>query len=392
MGLSLSVAGVPAFAAVPFGYLEGIHGGFNAGGGLLPITGWALDDDGIERVELYVDNQVAALTDYGRNRPDVEAVFPGYPDGALAGFGVFLDSTHYSNDLHRISARVTSNSGEQVFLGPLTIQINNTTSNLAPFGAITFPNPSAELFGTCDLSDPFRRLSVISGWALDAGIETGDTGVKYVELLINGGLYANTVVDCFSDPGYGGLTDCYGLPSLDVEHEYPTVANSPHARYRFVLDVGSLISQGFYVQGFHEITIRAGDYAGNFANIAEIPVAFFCDENTGNEGSFGFIDGPDPTTLIAGVTNVFGWALDPEGISGVQVWLDGTFVGDAETGIFRPDVLAYYPGFPDSLGAGWRFFLDTTQTSNGLHHVQAVAVDEFGATNIIGERYFEIRN
>ena len=395
LGLTLSFAGLPAFAAAPFGFVEGIHGGQNqnAGGGVLPITGWALDDDGVERVELYVDGVVAGLADYGRNRPDVELVFPGYPDGALVGFGMFLDTTLYSNDLHQISARVTSNiTGEQTWLNSVTIQINNDTSNLAPFGAITFPNPSSEFYGTCDLSDSSRRLSVVSGWALDVGIENGDTGVKYVELLINGGLYANTVTSCFSDPDWGGLTNCYGLQSLDVERIFPTVANSPHARFRFVLDVGWLISEIGYSQGFHEITIRSGDYYGNVANIAEIPVAFFCDENTGNEGSFGFIDHPDNGELIDGIKDIYGWVLDGEGVAEVQIWLDGQWVGDAAFGLPRPDVSSVYPGYPDSLAPGWIFLLDTTLTSDGLHHVQAVAVDDFGATSIIGERYVTIRN
>jgi hypothetical protein len=392
LGLALLSAGLPAFAAAPFGFVEGIRGGFNAGGGLLPITGWALDDDGVERVEYYVDGVIAGLADFGGNRPDVQLVFPGYPDGALAGFGFFLDSTRYSNDLHQISARVTSNSGQQTFLNPVTIQINNTTSNLAPFGAIQFPNPSSELFGTCDLDNPFRRLSVISGYALDAGIETGDTGVKYVELLINGGLYANTVTDCLNIPSWGGLTNCYGLPSLDIERIFPTVANSPHARFRFVLDVGALVANGFYGQGFHELTIRSGDYAGNFSNIAEIPVTFFCDENTGNGGAFGFIDTPTPGLLVNGLTHATGWALDPEGISAVQIWLDGIFVGNALFGFPRPDVGNLYPGYPDSAASGWQFLLDTTLTSDGIHHIQAVAVDVFGAQNIFGERYIEIRN
>ena len=393
LGLSLSFADLPAFAASPFGFVEGIRGGgLNAGGGLLPITGWALDDDGVERVELYVDGVIAGLTDYGQNRPDVELVFPGYPDGSQTGFGMFLDSTLYSNDLHQISARVTSNTWQQVWLDPVTIQINNTTSNLAPFGAITFPNASSELYGTCDRNDLTPRLSVINGWALDVGIESGDTGVKYVELLINGGLYANTVINCFSDPYWGGLTDCYGLPSLDIEQIFPTVSNSPHARYRFVLDVGFLISAGGYSQGFHELTIRAGDYAGNFANIAEIPVTFFCDENTGNAGSFGFIDNPTTSELVSGITSVVGWALDGEGISAVQIRLDGTYVGNAVFGFSRPDVGSNYPGYPDSLAPGWLYLIDTSLTSDGLHHLQAVAVDDFGAANIIGERYFEIRN
>lgn len=394
LGLTLSATLLPALAgaALPFGNLEGLGGGQNAGGGILAITGWALDDDGVDRVEIFVDGVVYNVADYGQNRPGIELVFPGYPDGAQSGFGIHLDATGYDNDLHTFSARVTSNSGEQVFLNPIVIQVNNNTFSLAPFGAITFPNPSAELYGTCNLLDLTPRLSVVEGWALDVGIESGDTGVKYVELLINGGLYANTVTDCFFDAYYGGLTNCYGLPSLNIEQMHPTVANSPHARYRFVLDVGLLIEGLGYSQGFHELTIRSGDYAGNFANIAEIPVVFYCDENTGNQGSFGFIDNPENGEFTSGTTAIFGWALDADGISTVGIFLDGTFVGNASYGFPRADVSGVYPGYPDSAAPGWVFNLDTTLTSDGHHDLQARAVDDFGVTSIVGEVSFQIDN
>lgn len=398
LGLTLSAAflgGISpsaAEAAQPFGHLNGLCCGQNAGGGMLPITGWALDDDGIARVEMFVDGVLYGVADYGQNNPPVELLFPGYPDGAQAGFGIHLDSTRYDNDLHTFTARVTSNSGEQVFLNPVVIQVNNVTSTLKPFGAITRPNPSAEFFGTCDLFDPTPRLSVIEGWALDLGIEVGDTGVKYVELLVNGALWANTLTDCFYDDYWGGLTNCYGLQSLDIEQMMPTVANSPHARWRFVLDVGLMIEGLGYSQGAHTLTIRAGDYEGNFANIADIPVAFFCDENTGNEGSFGFIDHPYNGQLTYGLTPVYGWALDAEGISSVRIFLDGAYVGDAIYGLGRADVSAAHPGFPDSLAPGWLFQLDTTQTSDGHHHLQAVAIDDFGAVTILGEHYFQVDN
>lgn len=396
LGLTLSVAflmSAPVMAALPFGHLDGLAiAGQNAGGGVLPITGWALDDDGVERVEIFVDGVVYSVADYGQNKPGIEVLFPGYPDGVQAGFGILLDSTRYYNGLHTFEARVTSNTGEQVWLNPVVIQVNNDTYTLKPFGAITYPNPSAEMFGTCDLDDPTPRLSVVEGWALDVGIETGDTGVKYVELLINGGLYANTLTDCFFDPYYGGLTNCYGLQSLDIEQMLPTVANSPHARWRFVLDVGFLVEGLGYSQGAHTLTIRAGDYEGNFANIADIPVVFYCDENFGNEGSFGFIDHPYSGELTYGVTPVYGWTLDAEGISHVQIRLDGVVVGNATYGLARPDVSAFFPGYPDSLAPGWLFQLDTTLTSNGHHHLQAIAVDDFGAQTVIGEHYFQIHN
>ncbi|MGE0641084.1 MAG: hypothetical protein AB7G12_12490 [Thermoanaerobaculia bacterium] len=395
LGLTLSVlfvASAPSMAAQPFGYLNGLSGGQNAGGGILPLTGWALDDDGIANVDIYLDGVIVGRADYGQNNPTVELIFPGYPDGAQNGFGILLDTTPYSNDLHEITARVTSNTGEQVWLNPFVVQINNTTFTLKPFGEITAPNASAELFGTCDLDDPTPRLAVVSGWALDVGIESGDTGIKYVELLINGGLYANTTTDCFYSAYYGGLSNCYGLPSLDIEDLFPTVANSPHARFRFVLDVGLLVEGFGYSQGFHELTVRAGDYAGNFANIAEIPVAFFCDENTGNEGSFGNIGDPEAGEFTYGITEISGWALDAEGIQAIRISIDGVYIADANYGLPRGDVTAAHPGFPDSLFPAWNYLLDTTAFSDGHHHLQVEAVDDFSVRTIIGERYFQINN
>ena len=58
----------------------------------------------------------------------------------------------------------------------------------------------------------------------------------------------------------------------------------------------------------------------------------------------------------------------------------------------RPDVGFVYPGYPDSLAPGWHFLLNTGLTTDGAHHIQAVAVDIYGATSIVGERYFTIRN
>ncbi len=391
-GLALFAAvAIPAQAALPFGVFEGLPGIQNAGGGILPLTGWALDDDGIERVEIYVDGVIAGISDIQQNRPDVQLAFPGYPDSATAGFGFLLDSSLYLNDLYTISARVTSNSGEQTWLASKQIQILNTTHNLVPFGRITYPNPNSEFPGTCDLDDPTPRYSVVEGYALDQGIELGDTGVKYVELLINGSIYANSHTDCFFSEATGGYTNCYGLPSLDVEDTFPTIANAPRSRFRFVLDVGVLLQLGYSI-GFHELTIRVGDVAGQVANVDEIPVFFSCSEFAENEASFGFIDDPESGELTSGITSVSGWALDLEGVSVVKIYLDGEFVGNATYGIPRGDVGARYPGYPDSVAGGWVFNLDTRITSDGLHHLQAEVRDDLGALTIIGERYFTIRN
>ena len=125
----------PSWAAAPFGSFGGKVGGGNSGAGLIPLHGWALDDNGIEAVDVLVDGLVAGRADYGRSRPGVTAQHPGYPDSALPGFAFELDTTRYLNGNHTVSIRVKSKAGEIKTLNNRVFQFVNVTQNLAPFAA-----------------------------------------------------------------------------------------------------------------------------------------------------------------------------------------------------------------------------------------------------------------
>ncbi len=179
------LASMPGWAAAPFGSFGGIVGGGNSGAGSMPLTGWALDDNGVLAVDILVDGFVAGRATYGRARAGVTARFPGYPDSAAAGFAFQLDTTHYLNGQHTVAVRVKSRAGEVAVLPSQVITFTNVEHDLAPFGTIEFPKPQAELRGNCNVNSPIRRYAVISGYALDAGTTQNDTGVAYVELLID---------------------------------------------------------------------------------------------------------------------------------------------------------------------------------------------------------------
>ena len=407
------LAAVPGWAAPPFGSFGGIAGGGNSGAGLLSLTGWALDDNGVLAVDVLVDGLVAIRANYGRARAGVTARFPGYPDSAAPGFGVQLDTTHYLNGLHTVTVRVKSRAGEVAFLEPRVINFTNVTHDLAPFGQIEFPRPQAELRGNCDIYSLNRRYAVVSGYALDAGLTDFDTGVAYLELLIDRAVAFdpdpdpldlkhprhpvdyNSDLSCIFSANQGGLTNCYGIRRVDVERLYPSLKDSPHSGFRFVLDIGNLLdSESGYTQGQHILTIRAGDHASQIRDIAEIPVTFACDQNLPNEDSVGTIDLPQNGLLYHGVINASGWALDFNGVRSVQVLVDGHPVGNATYGLPRPDVdLAYYfPGFPSVSTPGWQFQLDTTQLNNGEHFLDAIVTDNLGATTYLGRRRFVVNN
>ena len=389
--VSLASLAAPAEAAPPFGSFGGRSGGGNGGAGVIPLQGWALDDDGVLSVDILVDGAVAGRANLGRSRPGVAASFPGFPDSAHAGFAFQLDTTRYLNGLHTVTARVKSKSGEVVTLNSRTFEFLNTTHNLAPFGDIDFPNPNAELFGTCDVLNPARRFSVVTGYALDAGVQNDDTGVGYVELLLDRSLLYNSKTSCFFSPVTGGPTNCYGLRRLDVERFFPGLPDSVHSGFRYVLDVGELIAFG-YTPGHHTLMVRAGDHFGTVRNIAEFPVTFTCADDVADDLSFGFIDLPLDGRLYAGTVTTFGWALDFNGIFSIAVLVDGKIAGAATLGIPRPGVTSLYPGFPESAAPGWQFALDTTKLSNGEHFLQVIVTDDRAIETLIGERRFVVAN
>jgi hypothetical protein len=382
----LALAAGSAQAAQPFGQFGGIVGGGNSGAGLLPLHGWALDDNGIEAVDFYVDGTPAGRANYGRGRPGVTKKFPGYPDSAAPGFAFQIDTTRYLNGVHRVEARVRSKAGEIVTLNARVLEFLNNPHNLQPFGRIEFPQHQAELRGNCNLADPARRYSVVTGYAMDLGLNEEDTGVGYVELLIDRAVFANSRVDCRYSAAQGGLTDCYGLSRLDLEPLFPHVKDAPHSGFRFVLDVGFLMSFLGTPPGTHVITIRAGDHADQVANIGEINVTFMCDEDILNEESFGDIYLPKNGLNYAGTVQVQGWALDWEGVGQVQIVIDGEIKGTATYGLSRPGVSSLFPGFPDSAAPGWTFSLDTTKLADGRHDLEVLVTDDLGAQTYIGKR------
>jgi hypothetical protein len=380
---------VPSQAAPPFGMFGGKVGGGNSGAGAMPLHGWALDDNGVEAVDILVDGQVVGRATYGRSRPAVKQQFPGFPDANAAGWVFQLDTTRHLNGVHSVWARVRSKNGEVVDLNRRNFQFNNITHNLAPFGAIEFPKENAELYGSCDPTSP-RRYAVVSGWALDAGVDADDHGIGYVELMIDRALWSNSDVDCTFIQSLGGSVDCYGIRRLDIARIYPGLRDSPHGGFRFVLDIGALVGGGLYGPGHHTLTIRSGDVFGTVRNIAEIPVTFDCAELLDDELSLGSIDVPANGLLYSGVMTATGWALDFQGVNFVTILVDGTPKVFATHGFPRAGVTALYPGFPDN--PGWRAEIDTTQLSNGPHRLQAIVTDDLGNETLIGERNFVVRN
>jgi hypothetical protein len=113
-----SLATVAAEAAwldanlAPFGYLDTPRPDEPVGG-TITVAGWALDNRGIASVALWVDGVRAAELSYGRSRPDVCIVWPGYPGCPDVGFEGTFDVSSLTPCAHLLEVRATDTDGNE---------------------------------------------------------------------------------------------------------------------------------------------------------------------------------------------------------------------------------------------------------------------------------------
>jgi len=139
----------------PFGSFDSPANSSKDLAGAIPVTGWALDDVGVARVEIKrspvpgepvgPDGLVLignALFVEGV-RPDVAGKYPDYPDSQRSGWGYSLFTNflpNQGNGTFVLHAIVYDTEGNSTNLGQKTITCNNAQSK-KPFGTIDTPAP-----------------------------------------------------------------------------------------------------------------------------------------------------------------------------------------------------------------------------------------------------------
>lgn len=376
--------------------------------GSFPIVGWAADIDGIRSVDVLIDNLNHQAAVYGDPRPDVGNTFPDLPSALLSGFVAHIDTTRLTEGVHSLSVRITDRLGLAKILRRQNIQVFNSTNNLRPFGYLDEPLRDATLYGTCNQLvapcqvspcppnfQPSEHITLVRGWALDLGSREDTGRVAYAELLVDGARITSTD-NCRFDTNLNAYVDCKSIPRFDVQRYYPNYPDSPRAGYVFALDIGELISSGFFRVGGHTMKIRVGDQEQTFADIpntAGIPVFFTCSSDRQDFASLGYIDYPTKFEFLNGTVTFFGWALDENiGVQNVELLVDGTLIGMAQYGIARTDVQSAYPTIFNSLFSGWRFTFDTRQLSDARHTLTVQVLDRFNNRSIIGSVEFFVDN
>jgi hypothetical protein len=80
--------------------------------GNLPIYGWALDQKGITKIELFIDDQLIGNIPYGGIRLDVKNLYPNFPDAEDSGFAMIWHYSTLSSGDHSVKVRVYNQDGQ----------------------------------------------------------------------------------------------------------------------------------------------------------------------------------------------------------------------------------------------------------------------------------------
>jgi hypothetical protein len=221
--------------------------------GAIPVTGWAIDDVNVERVELWrspVNGEPVAANGkvfignavfVAGARPDVEALSADAPMNYRAGWGYLMlttllpdatgATTTGGNGTYTLHAYAVDSEGQQTFLGSKRFTATNASAT-RPFGTIDTPAQGETIGGTNYVS---------FGWAISPRSTIPANG---------------STIDVYID-GVNMGHPTYNLNRADIASAFPGYANSNGAIGYFTFDTSKLTN------GVHTIGWLATDAAGN---------------------------------------------------------------------------------------------------------------------------------
>jgi hypothetical protein len=238
----------------PGGYFDTPTDGITNVAGAIPVTGWAIDDVAVSRVDIYRDPvpgepntqiYVGAATFIPGSRPDIEPHFEEYPLNYRAGWG-FLVLTNMLPDLvnnrpaggngaFRLHAYAIDAEGHSAYLGSKRFTANNSASS-RPFGSIDTPAQGGTASGSA---------YAVFGWALSPRGSIPASG-STISVFIDGTNVGHPV---------------YNNNRADISALFPGYANSNGAIGYYILNTTTLAN------GLHTISWVVSDNLGNSEGI-----------------------------------------------------------------------------------------------------------------------------
>jgi hypothetical protein len=282
-GNAVTITQGAAVTAPPFGSFDTPTGATTVSGSVA-VTGWALDDLGVTKVELWRDRVAGETTPVFAGsgpgngkiyiadmlfvtgaRNDVANAFSSYPFANRAGWGYLMLTQglwNQGNGTYTLYAFAYDQEGKVTTLGTKTLTVDNTNAT-KPFGSIDVPTYGQTVTGS------FWNF----GWALTPGSTCAITNGNVFMAIDSGTLTPVSYGDVRTDiasafPGFTNGSGAGGAFFLDTT----TVSNGAHQIGWYVVDNCNR-SEGI---GSRFFTIANGTSGTVFdvpANVVEAPLA-----------------------------------------------------------------------------------------------------------------------
>ena len=322
------------------------------GGAGIRGAGWLAASEPVAEIAVDLAGEVLGFATHGLPRPDVAALHPTDPRFAEAGFAFAIDRL---SDTHagptELTLTATLASGARIE-GRYTVIIPEGRAGAAP--------EDRRREALASLGAPPIRLQLDQATVDEHGI-----------LAIEGWAVALAPVvslDVWLEGDRLGGAE-FGARRDDVAETYPDYLNPAYSGFRFVTDTRAM------GPGKRVFTVRCRIQGGVTRELA-IPLALRAPHAAPvvADRAEARITCDDVTLTTDGRLRLEGWATCPLGIEAIVLFLDGAPVGEARTGIERPDVGNIFPEIPGSRTSGFAFNGPVATGDLTGEHVLAIRV------------------
>lgn len=225
--LFLSVIDVVQAEAKFEGKLDSLEEGTVVQSNQLQLRGWALHQDGVEKINVYLDDQFIGEATYGILREDVALVYPTIQGSEKSGFQMELDMSENENGSYLISIEAVTKTGTK--------------------GIVTKTNfvKSDPLKGAIEA--PLEGLTVVKGNHIDIhGWASSTKKIKSIQIWLDGHFIENAKT---------------GIAREDIMNLYTEVEQN--SGYQYTLDISKVY------KGVHTIQVIAEFDDGTISEVGQ---------------------------------------------------------------------------------------------------------------------------
>lgn len=309
------------------------------------VSGWAIGPDPFQSIEIILDGRRIASAKVGRYRPDVAEIYPTIPHAEYTGFEAVLTGGALPEGPCQIILMAVGTSGK-VFVKRFPL------SGVEGEPALT-AMPMRTHVEKCEIDR--SGMLCVSGWAV------AQAPIISVQIFGNGrkiagtlpGLQRPDVADLFPHYPNADRSGFFVTASLQMAEQ----ARTETITIEVLARDGTLRRVVTTPQQVRQITL-APDISRETAPPTVAPPAAGTPEPAvpaEPEDIWFFCDVVDVDT--SGRCHISGWSAALAGIDTLSLHYGGAEIGQATTGLPRPDVGRAYPNLPDAASSGYAFDL-----------------------------------